>query len=96
MAFSFDISRHCHYGKVGFNKFLSHLRFTRVFPERHDITIAYLCMCKEGKTTLNDEHSEYALFNRDSDGLHPYIIEVIHDCNLKKIISETMKFWLVP
>ena len=23
--------------------------YSRVFPERHDITIAYLCKCKEGK-----------------------------------------------
>jgi colanic acid biosynthesis protein WcaH len=62
--------------------------YSRVFPQRHDITIAYLCKCKEGKITLNDEHSEYALLNGSDDGLHQYIIEVIRDCNLKKLISE--------
>lgn len=33
--------------------------YSRVFPERHDITIAYLCKCKEGKITLDSEHFEY-------------------------------------
>jgi colanic acid biosynthesis protein WcaH len=53
--------------------------YSRVFPERHDITIAYLCTCKEGKITLNDEHSEYALFGKIPKGLHPYLLETIQD-----------------
>ena len=36
--------------------------YSRVFPERHDITMAYLCKCKKGKIILNNEHSEYAFF----------------------------------
>ena len=27
--------------------------YSRVFPERHDITIAYLCECKKGKVVVN-------------------------------------------
>jgi ADP-ribose pyrophosphatase YjhB (NUDIX family) len=27
---------------------------SRFFPERHDITIAYLCKCKEGVVRLNN------------------------------------------
>jgi ADP-ribose pyrophosphatase YjhB (NUDIX family) len=36
--------------------------YSRVFPERHDITIVYLCKCKEDKIKLNNEHSKYAFF----------------------------------
>jgi ADP-ribose pyrophosphatase YjhB (NUDIX family) len=56
--------------------------YSRVFPERHDITIVYLCKCKEDKIALNDEHSEYTLFNSVPNGLHPYLLEVIRDCKL--------------
>src|SRR5665647_1144978 len=31
--------------------------YSRVFPQRHDITIAYLCKCKERKIKLDSEHS---------------------------------------
>ena len=58
--------------------------YSRVFPERHDITIAYLCKCKEGKVTLNDEHSEYELFRKIPDGLHPYLMETIRDSKWEK------------
>ena len=56
--------------------------YSRVFPERHDITIVYLCKCKESKITLNNEHSEYALFKDTLAGLHPNLVEVIKDCKL--------------
>jgi colanic acid biosynthesis protein WcaH len=58
--------------------------YSRVFPERHDITIVYLCKCKEGKIALNDEHSEYALFKDASAVLHPYLLEVLRDCKLEQ------------
>jgi colanic acid biosynthesis protein WcaH len=58
--------------------------YSRVFPQRHDITIAYLCTCKEGKVTLNDEHSEYELFRKIPDGLHPYLWETIRDSKWEK------------
>ena len=57
--------------------------YSRVFPERHDITLVYLCSCMEGKILLNNEHSEYALFSMVPEGLHDYLKEVIQDCNLK-------------
>jgi colanic acid biosynthesis protein WcaH len=53
--------------------------YSRVFPERHDVTIVYLCNCKEGKIKLNNEHSEYALFKDTFTNLHPYLLEVIKD-----------------
>ena len=58
--------------------------YSRVFPERHDITIAYLCKCKEGKVTLNNEHSEYKLLKSIPVGLHPYLLETIQDSQWEK------------
>ncbi len=57
--------------------------YSRVFPERHDITIVYLCKSKGGKMTLNNEHSEYAFFRTVPNDLHPCLIEVIQECKLK-------------
>jgi ADP-ribose pyrophosphatase YjhB (NUDIX family) len=53
-----------------------------IIPERHDITIVYLCKCKEGKIELNNEHSAYAFFKTLPEDLHPCLIEVIQDCKL--------------
>ena len=58
--------------------------YSRVFPERHDITIAYLCRCKEGKIMLDKEHSEYRLFKALPKGLHPFLLETIKDSHWKK------------
>ena len=58
--------------------------YSRVFPERHDITIAYLCKCKESKITLDSEHSEYKLFKKMPKDLHPYLLETIKDSQWKK------------
>ncbi len=60
--------------------------YSRVFPERHDITIAYLCKCKEREINLDSEHSEYKLFNKVPQGLHPYLHETIRDSQWKKQI----------
>lgn len=58
--------------------------YSRVFPERHDITIAYLCKCREGKVELDSEHSEYRLFKKLPIGLHPYLLETLKDSQWKK------------
>ena len=60
--------------------------YSRIFPERHDITIAYLCRCKEGRVKLNDEHSEYGFFTMNPDGLHPFLVETVRDSKWKKDI----------
>ncbi|MCW4024569.1 MAG: NUDIX hydrolase [Candidatus Bathyarchaeota archaeon] len=54
--------------------------YSRVFPQRHDITIAYLCKCKGTKIILNDEHSEYVFLKENTVPLHQYLLEVIKDC----------------
>jgi colanic acid biosynthesis protein WcaH len=53
--------------------------YSRVFPERHDITIAYCCKCKKADVELNDEHSEYAFFKAAPEGLHRYLVETVRD-----------------
>ena len=60
--------------------------YCRVFAERHDITIAYLCHVKRGEVVLDGEHSEYAFFPLDDMpvGLHPCMAEVIADLHSKK------------
>ena len=58
--------------------------YSRVFPMRHDITIAYLCKCKKGKVTLNNEHSEHKLLKSIPVGLHPYLLETIQDSQWEK------------
>ena len=40
--------------------------YSRVFHERHDIAIVYLCKCKVENIVLNDEHSEYRFFKKIS------------------------------
>ena len=53
--------------------------YSRVFPERHDITVAFLCRCKKGGVKLNDEHSEYGFFSKNPVGLHPFVVETVCD-----------------
>ena len=36
--------------------------YSWIFPERHDVTITYLCRCNDVKVVLNEEHSEFAFF----------------------------------
>jgi colanic acid biosynthesis protein WcaH len=59
--------------------------YSRVFPERHDIAIAYLCKCKKGKVKLNNEHSEYRLFKIMPIGLNPYLLETVRDSQSKQL-----------
>lgn len=59
--------------------------YSRVFPERHDITIAYLCKCKEGKVKMNNEHTEYRLFKILPIDLNPYLLETIRDSQNKEL-----------
>jgi ADP-ribose pyrophosphatase YjhB (NUDIX family) len=55
--------------------------YSRVFPERHDITVAYLCKAKKGEVKLNNEHSQYSYFKKPLPKFHPCIAETIADSN---------------
>jgi 8-oxo-dGTP diphosphatase len=57
--------------------------YSRVFPERHDITIVFLCQCNDNKVVLNDEHSEYKFVEKIPKNLHPYILQAIRDVKEK-------------
>ena len=57
--------------------------YSRIFDERHDIAIAYLCKCQVGNIILNDEHSEYKYFKSLPKSIHPYLIQVIQDLRKK-------------
>lgn len=61
--------------------------YSRVFPERHDITIAYLCTCKKGTVKPNAEHSEHRFFEKIPDGLHPFMVETVTDSKRKRTRS---------
>jgi colanic acid biosynthesis protein WcaH len=65
--------------------------YSRVFPERHDITVVYLCKCKKGNVKLNDEHSEYCFFKTIPAGLHRYLLEAIRDSQTVKRKSSRFK-----
>ena len=61
--------------------------YSRIFNERHDITIAYLCKCRLDKITLDNEHSEYTYFKKPPKNLHPYLIEVLNDLEKKNLVT---------
>jgi colanic acid biosynthesis protein WcaH len=55
--------------------------YNRMFPERHDVTLVFLCKAKPGdaEVKLNNEHSEYRFFKELPGNLNPFIMEVIQD-----------------
>ena len=57
--------------------------YSRIFDERHDISIVYLCKCKGDRIVLNNEHSEYRYFKTLPKAIHPYIVQVIQDLRKK-------------
>jgi colanic acid biosynthesis protein WcaH len=59
--------------------------YSRVFPERHDITIVYVCKCKESQIVLNKEHSEFKLFKKANKDFHPFILQTIKDSQMEKV-----------
>ncbi|MDQ1281103.1 MAG: hypothetical protein QG670_2367 [Thermoproteota archaeon] len=57
--------------------------YNRIFPERHDITIVFLCRCFDEKVILNDEHSEFKFSKDIPSNIHPYLLETIADMKKK-------------
>lgn len=53
--------------------------YNRIFPDRHDITIVFLCRCFDESVTLNKEHSEYRFFRNPPKNLHPYLVQAIKE-----------------
>jgi ADP-ribose pyrophosphatase YjhB (NUDIX family) len=65
--------------------------YSRIFPERHDITIVFLCQCGEGEVRLNDEHSEFKFFEEIPKDIHAYIFKAIQDSGWKPPKDGKMK-----
>ena len=65
--------------------------YSRIFDERHDITIAYFCKCKQDIITLNNEHSEYKYFKKLPKNTHPYLIEVLKDLEQSNLIPSSLR-----
>jgi ADP-ribose pyrophosphatase YjhB (NUDIX family) len=61
--------------------------YSRIFPERHDVTLAYLCNC-EGSVELDKEHSDYKFSTEIPKGLHLYLLALIKDSGVEKILSK--------
>jgi mutator protein MutT len=59
--------------------------YSRIFPERHDITIVYLCECNEGEVKLNNELSEFKFFEEIPKEIHPYLLKAIQDSGWKPL-----------
>lgn len=58
--------------------------YSRVFPERHDVTVAYLCSCEKDRVVLNGEHSAYAFFKELPGDLHPCLKATVQDSKWEK------------
>jgi ADP-ribose pyrophosphatase YjhB (NUDIX family) len=55
--------------------------YSRIFPERHDISIVYLCRCNSENVVLDNEYSEFVFWNVEVvlSNLHPFLQEVLGD-----------------
>ena len=55
--------------------------YSRVFPERHDIAMVFLCECRGEVITLDSQHSEYRFFKKVPTNIHPHLKQTIRDSN---------------
>ena len=55
--------------------------YTRLFPERHDIAIVFLCSLNDSNIRLNHEHSnaKFLSIKRALKELHPELQKVVKD-----------------
>jgi ADP-ribose pyrophosphatase YjhB (NUDIX family) len=63
--------------------------YERIFRERHDIPIVFLCRCEDENVILNSEHSEYKFLNANKAfaELHQMLKEVLADMFGKKLVE---------
>ena len=57
--------------------------YNRIFVDRHDITLAFLCKCYDDKVVLNGEHSKFKFFENPPDDVHPFLLQAIVDSKWK-------------
>ena len=53
--------------------------YNRIFSDRHDVTMVFLCRCFDETVILNDEHSEFKFSKDIPRDIHPYLLETIQD-----------------
>jgi len=53
--------------------------YNRIFPERHDIALVFLCKASSKDISINDEHSNFKFFPEPPPGLHPFLAKAISD-----------------
>lgn len=60
--------------------------YNRIFPERHDVSIVFLCRCNSENVVLNNEHSEYRFLKTSESltNLHPELKKVVKDAFRRK------------
>jgi ADP-ribose pyrophosphatase YjhB (NUDIX family) len=63
--------------------------YERIFRERHDIPIVFLCRCEDENVILNSEHSEYKFLdaNKAFAELHQMLKEALADMFGKKLVE---------
>jgi ADP-ribose pyrophosphatase YjhB (NUDIX family) len=61
--------------------------YTRIFTQRHDVTIVFLCKCSSSKVALNEEHAKYKFFKKIPKNTHQYLLQVIEDSKLEMPLS---------
>ena len=57
--------------------------YNRIYPERHDVTIVFLCRCFNEKVILNEENSEFRFFKDVPNEIDPRLPETIRDSGWK-------------
>ena len=53
--------------------------YNRIFPDRHGISIVYLCGCSDDNVILNDEHSDFKFFKDIPTDINQYLLITIQD-----------------
>ena len=57
--------------------------YNRIFADRHDISIVFLCKCYNDKVVLNGEHSMFKFFVNPPEDVHPFLLQAIVDSKWK-------------
>ena len=62
--------------------------YERFFPERHDISLAYVCSFPGGEIKLNEEHSarRFLSFDEAITQLDPFLVKVVKHAFLRRTI----------
>ena len=57
--------------------------YNRIFVDRHDISLVFLCKCYDDKVVLNGEHSMFKFFVNPLEDVHPFLLQAILDSKWK-------------